>query len=232
MTITRTTGICLLLLVITFGGCGSGRDSSSSFASSTSWGAQKFVAASRDAALAALQERNNGKAKDLAQQGRDYAERCLMTAPEEPGCYYWRAVNTGVYYRLHVLGYQTGVKQMIADCEKVIELDPRYDHGGAYRILGQLYTQLPQTGGRPDSITRDLSKAEEALRKAVQLSPDYPENHLALAETLVAQEKFSEALASLTQARDLAPRWKHDVSYNDWRTDSLALQKKIDKAGN
>ncbi len=230
MTCTRTFWIFLLLAGVTLMACGANRDSTANIANASTWGTQKLLTESRNAALAALKEENNGKAKDLADRGREMAERCLMNAPEEPGCYYWRAVNTGIYYRYHVIGYQTGIKQMVADCDKVIVLDPRYDHAGAYRILGELFTQLPQTAGRPDSLTRDLARAEEYLRKAIQISPDYPENHLALAEALVALEKFPDAMSALTQAQDLAPNWKHDVSYNDWRSSSLALQRKIQKA--
>jgi hypothetical protein len=90
-----------------------------------------------------------------------------MRAPEEAGCYYYRAVNTGLYHEVKIVGYQKGVKQMIEDCEMVIKLDPKYDHGGAYRILGQIYTKLPQTTGRPASAAagRPRSPAWQPSRR-------------------------------------------------------------------
>ena len=120
---------------------------------------------------------------------------------------------------------------MISDCKKVISISPKYDHGGAYRMLGEMYTQLPQTAGRPDSITRDLDLAEEYLRKAVRLAPDYPENHLALAEALFRQDKFPQALESLVQTKNLAPHWSGDVSFDDWRNATSDLERKLARSG-
>ncbi|MFH0798973.1 MAG: TRAP transporter TatT component family protein [Pseudomonadota bacterium] len=198
-------------------------------AAGTGWNIEKLVESARKAALSALREQKRGRSRDFAEQGIELAERCLATAPEEPGCYYWRAVATGLYYRARVIGYQRGVKRMIEDCHKVIALDERYDNAGAWRILGQLYTQLPQTGGAADSITRDLDLAEESLKKAISIAPDYPENHIALTETLLAQEKFEESAKTLEAAMNLMPRWKRDASYNEWRTQMATLSKKIIK---
>lgn len=188
---------------------------------------EQLVEAARDAAYSSIKTSKRAEAKAAAESGMEYSERCIAAAPDEPGCYYWRAVNTGLYYKIHVIGYQRGVKKMIADCQKVISKDPNYDHAGAYRMLGEIFTQLPATGGAADSIVRDLPKAEEYLRKAVQIADDYPENHIALAATLLAEDKFEESIAALTNARKLAPKWKHDVSYNDWSDTMLALEKKV-----
>lgn len=191
--------------------------------------AQTLTGTARDLAQASLQETNRGQARELAEEGIAKATRCLELAPEEAGCFYWRAVNTGLYHRVHVIGYQRGVKRMIDDCDKAIALDPGYDHAGPYRLLGILYTRLPQTGSTAESITRDLDAAEAFLRKAIELAPDYPENHLALAEALMAKGNASEARAHLALARHLSPRWKDDASYNDWSKMILALEKDLRK---
>lgn len=191
---------------------------------------EPYVAAARSSSLESLVEANRGKARDLAEKGIAAAERCIALDSDEPGCFYWRAVATGLYHRVHVIGYQRGVKRMIDDCRRVIDLDPAYDHAGAYRILGEIYTQLPQTGGRADSITRDLDLAEQYLREAITLAPEYPENHIALAKTLLEKENLPETTAAIRTARNLAPQWKQDISYDDWRRTMLALEKKIKKA--
>lgn len=196
---------------------------------SAGWGAQQLIAEAQTDAQKSLKEDGRGQARAYAEQGIDAAERCLMVAPEEPGCYYWRAVTTGLYHRVHVIGYQKGVKRMIEDCKKVIQLDPGYDQAGCYRILGELYTKLPQTGGSPDSVVRDLPLAEQYLRQAVQLAPDYPENHIALAQTLVEQENTVDVGKVLGQAKALTPRWKSDVSYSEWHDSIVALEKKVQK---
>lgn len=189
--------------------------------------AGELLAKAKEASERAQTASNREQQKNWALHGVSVAEQCLMRAPEESGCYYYRAINTGLYHEVKIVGYQKGVKQMIEDCEKVIKLDPRYDHGGAYRILGQIYTKLPQTGGRADNITRDLTKAEDYLRQAVRIDPSYPENHLFLAETLFEEEKFVEASSELATANEQTPHWRLDKSHNEWQLTIKDLEKKI-----
>ena len=190
---------------------------------------QELIAVSKESSEHAQDTANNESQRNWALHGISVAEQCLMRAPEEPGCYYYRAINTGLYHEVKIVGYQKGVKKMIDDCEQVIKLDPKYDHGGAYRILGQIYTKLPQSVGRPDSITRDLDKAEEYLRQAVRIDPDYPENHLFLAETLFEKEKFAEATQELATATELTPRWKQDKSHGIWQATIKDMERKLAK---
>lgn len=218
---------CAAILLI---GCAGSKSKNTSYATRSTWGISELVAAARDAAHSSIKADSRQSSKEFAEKGIEYSETCLMKAPEEAGCYYWRAVNTGLYYKIHIIGYQKGIKRMLADCKKVIELNPSYDHAGAYRIMGEIYTKLPQTGGRPDSVTRDLDLAEKHLRKAVRLAPAYPENHLALAEVFLAQGNTSDALKALSKAKDLTPNWRTDVSYDDWRNTAFALERKLAKA--
>lgn len=193
-------------------------------------GPSEFIAKSRDAAEKSMREKNRKRARRMAETGKKYAERCVSIAPDTPGCYYWRAVNTGLFHRVHLVGYQRGIKRMINDCDRVIDLEPSYDNAGAYRILGQIYTKLPQTGGTAESITRDLDLAEKYLREAIHTAPDYPENYVTLAETLLEKDNVEESIAALEKAKELAPHWKTDISYEDWQATMRSLDKKIAKA--
>lgn len=215
-----------LVLPLALLGCASSKKSKSP---NSALNNDQLIQAAMDAAHASMKASKRGVAKAAAERGMEYARQCVAVAPDDPACYYWRAVNTGLYYKVHVIGYQRGVKRMIADCEKVIGLNPGYDHAGAYRILGEIYTRLPETGGAADSVVRDLPKAESYLRKAVGIAKDYPENHVALAATLYAEDKNEESAAALQDAKRLAPQWRHDVSYADWSAAISALEKKIMK---
>ena len=219
----------LLLIIIILSACAGHKQAKSALPRISSAVDLELVSLARASAENSMKATGKLKAKDFAEQGITHANNCIKLAPSDAGCYYWRAVNTGLYHKVWVLGYQRGVKKMIEDCNKVISLDSSYDHAGAYRILGQIYTQLPQTGGRPDSIIRDLPFAEKNLREAVRLSPDYPENHLALADTLFAEEKPVEAKEYLAKAKSLVPDWQSDISYNDWHISMKSLEKKIAK---
>lgn len=197
--------------------------------STTSMNADELLSVARQSSERAQKAPTRETQRNWALHGVSVSEQCLMRKPEEPGCYYYRAINTGLYHEVKIVGYQEGVKRMIDDCNEVIKLEPKYDHGGAYRILGQIFTKLPQTAGRPDSVVRDLDKAEEYLEQAVRIDPSYPENFIFLSETLVAKDKYDEAKEALDTAKNLTPNWRHDIAYASWQETIKDLEKKIDK---
>lgn len=61
-------------------------------------------------------------------------------------------------------------------------------------LLGDAYTQ-----------TKELAKAEQAYRKAANLEPSELSHQRGLAQTLLAEEKFSDALAVYQKLSDLMP---------------------------
>jgi len=61
-------------------------------------------------------------------------------------------------------------------------------------LLGDAYTQ-----------TKDLPKAEQAYRKAVELDPSELSHQRGLGQTLMAEEKFSDALGVYQKLADLMP---------------------------
>lgn len=190
----------------------------------------ELVENAMNSATEAQETTSKGDRKRWAESGIAYAERCVEIAPNTPECYYWRAVNTGLYHSVKVVGYQRGIKQMIDDCNAVIAMGREdYDNAGSWRIQGQIFTKLPETGGRPDSLTRDLDKALVYLRKAVALAPDYPENHIALAEALYKEGEPEAARVELDIAKEKAPQWQNDISYHEWKKTIAKLIKKIDK---
>ncbi len=185
---------------------------------------------SADRAQAVRGRKAKKRQKGWALKGKAYAARCIELSPQTPECYYWRAVNTGLYHEVRIIGYQDGIKQMIADCDLMIAHGKgSYDNAGPYRIPGQIYTRLPQTGGRPDSVTRDLDKADQYLRKAIEVAPDYPENHIAYARALYEQDEYEQALEQLVIAKRQAPQWRSDYSFADWQKTITSLTKKIER---
>src|SRR5437660_1289319 len=61
-------------------------------------------------------------------------------------------------------------------------------------LVGDAYTQ-----------TRELAKAEEAYRKAMELDPSEPSHQRGLGQTLLAEEKYSEALKVYQKLSDVMP---------------------------
>ena len=163
----------------------------------------------------------------LAKDGISFAEECIMKQPENAACYYYRAMNTGVYYSAHIKGYQDGIKSMIKDCKKVITLDEKFDHAGAYRTLGKIYTDMPEIIITKKSVAKDTELAVKYLKTAVQLDPSYPENRIYLAYALFEAGKKDEALAELANAAGLVPMWTNHHDYAYWKKLNKDLANKL-----
>lgn len=169
-------------------------------------------------ALEADASKDKVKRGDLGKKGMLLGDLCVAKLPQEAACYYYRAMSTGVYYSAHIIGYQKGLKAMASDGEKVISLNPSYNHGAGYRLIGTLFTEIPASSDKSNELVRDLDKAEEYLRNAMVVDATYPENLLYLAKTLLAAERFDEAKNYTKKAKDLLPKWKSHRDYDYWNT--------------
>jgi hypothetical protein len=128
-------------------------------------------------------------------------------------CFLWAAVNWGKWALVFgkTAAARQGAAAKIRDyATAVVRLDPSYDEGGGYRVLGRLHHQTPAI----PFITGWASRAEalENLRLAVETAPRNFVNRLYLAEALWDYEKgkrpearrMLEALAADTPSAALA----------------------------
>jgi hypothetical protein len=165
-----------------------------------------------------------------AEQGRTLASRCVASFPKEAGCYYYRAVTTGLYYQLHVIGYQRGLRAMVADCQRLNAIDAKYAGAGGYRILGQIYSQVPAVALGAESIVRDLERARAYLEQAVALAPAEFENRLALCEILVSAEAWNAAHAACALADARMSTQRRVPYYPTWRKALRRAKKRLAQA--
>lgn len=93
-------------------------------------------------------------------------------------------------------------KQMLDSLRAAIQLDPNFRE--SYRLLALV--QL--IGGN------DLSEAEAAIRKALEIQPNDPEDSLILAKTLLRREKYDEAkaVAAKISITAIEPRLRSEAS--------------------
>ena len=82
---------------------------------------------------------------------------------------------------------------MVSDAQKVLELDPRYEKGGAHRILGNIYLKVPSFSLKKEPITKDVDKAYTHAQNALEVSSEERGNRLLMAEVLFEQENYDEA---------------------------------------
>jgi hypothetical protein len=123
--------------------------------------------------------------------------------------YFWSAINFGAWSRN--AGLLSAVRQGVANRIHrytliTIALEPEYDEGGAFRLLGRLHAELPRVPFVSGWV--DRNESIPLLERAYAMAPDNPGNRLLLALTLLdlAPERRSEALDLLKQAEGLTPR--------------------------
>jgi hypothetical protein len=107
-----------------------------------------------------------------------------VRAHEEPSAAYAfaRAAITGRYVQTHGLAGVGHVAEVESWARRSRELDPGFRGGAATRMLGTLYVLVPATMLAHGDSEEGLS----LLEGLVKLHPEVPENHLRLAEALVA----------------------------------------------
>ncbi|MCB2225573.1 MAG: TRAP transporter TatT component family protein [Desulfarculaceae bacterium] len=128
----------------------------------------------------------------IFEKGVNAAKRAIAINPKSLPGHYWLGVSYGVY------GSAKGIMESLSlvdpikeEMATVIKLDPNYEAGGPYRVLGRLYFKLPGLFGG------DNDKAIENLKIAVKKGPHRYINQIYLAEIYYDEDMVGEAKALL-----------------------------------
>jgi len=125
------------------------------------------------------------KAKELFELGSEIAEKMRLRHPDKPNGWYWYAVNYGQFInRSSIFAKIAGAGKIMERARKTIELDPEYDFGGAYLMVGRINQIIP---GGDDQV------AEDYFLKAVKIAPKRSTGHLYLAELYHDRGRHEEA---------------------------------------
>jgi tetratricopeptide (TPR) repeat protein len=123
--------------------------------------------------------------------------------------HFWTAIAWGSWSR--TTGLLAAVREGVANrihryARIALALEPGYDDGGAYRLLGRLHATLPRVPFISGWVDRE--RAIPLLESGYTLAPWHPGNRLLLALTLLdlAPGRRDEALALLRQAAATDPR--------------------------
>lgn len=166
----------------------------------------------------------------LATEGLFFADKCLAKDANNVGCIYYRGVNRGLDLETRTIGIKKDLGRMMSDFEKVLELDERYDDGGAYLALGYVYLKAPSLPILGDTARRDLTKAKDYALKSLKIAPANPENLKFAGEVAFQSKNFTEAEAYFNEAlkisqkssvqkfRDLEPELKRWLKKSQKKT--------------
>lgn len=122
---------------------------------------------------------NDTQRAALAEQGIAASKHAVSLDTNSAAGYFYLGVNLGQMARTKLFSALGLLDEMEASWEKSIAVDPKFHNAAATRSLGLLYLNAP---GWPLSLG-SRSKARQRLQAAVELAPNYPENHLCWLET-------------------------------------------------
>jgi tetratricopeptide (TPR) repeat protein len=126
--------------------------------------------------------------KRIFQQGIYHGKKAVQINPDRAEGHFWLGVCYGVYGEAKgVLKSLSLVKPIKQAMQRVLEIDPAYDQGGADRVLGRVYFELPGFAGG------SKKKSLEHLLKAREYGPRVGLTLLYLADTYVALDEVEKA---------------------------------------
>jgi tetratricopeptide (TPR) repeat protein len=135
---------------------------------------------------------DNDLKKRTFQQGIDDAKKAIELGPDKADGHFWLGVCYGVYGEAKgKLKSLSLVKPIKAEMRLVLEIDPAYDRGGADRVLGRVFHEVPGIAGGSEK------KSLEHLLKAVEYGPHVGLNLLYLADTYLSLDRIEDARKTL-----------------------------------
>lgn len=135
---------------------------------------------------------NNGEKKRIFEQGIYHAKKAVQKAGDKPEGHYWLGINYGVYGEAKgILKSLSLVKPIKEEMNKVLALDPSFDDGGADRVLGRVYHELPGFAGG------SKKKALEHLLKSREMGPRVGLTRIYLADTYLSLDEIEKARQEL-----------------------------------
>jgi hypothetical protein len=175
---------------------------------------------------------DNQERQQAAQAGIDACRRAAAIDPQSAPAQYYLALNLGELARTKKLGALKLLHEMEHALLKAAQLDSVFDYAGPDRSLGMLYLEAPSW---PASVG-NRNKARAHLESAVQISGDFPENHIALAEAYSAWSEVRNLERELQRLEELWPAAKTKfagepwaATWKDWQSRLQKLQKSRDR---
>jgi hypothetical protein len=173
---------------------------------------------------------NSSERAELAEHAMRACESAIAVHENNAALHYYFAMNMGELARTKSFGALKLVREMEQEFTRAAELNAQFDYAGSDRNLGVLYLEAP---GWPTSIG-NRTKARQHSMRAVQLAPDYPDNHLCLLECYLklnddtaAQQEGQMFFALLPKAREKFTGEEWASSWADWNSRWHKIEAKL-----
>ncbi len=159
---------------------------------------------------------NKEEKKAIFDRGKRFAENYIDRYPNSVSFRYWYLVNLGSWSKAY--GILTAAREGVADLmkehsKKIIELDPVYENGGGYFMLGAVHYESPYI---PFLLSwPDNDDAIVWLRKAVETGDARLVQMVYLAKALHKDGQKSEAITLLENVANTKPSFSSLVEERD-----------------
>ncbi len=173
--------------------------------------AWRFASAAFDFAEVA---KNDGKREEIANEGIYACRRVIERERTNAAAHYYLAMNLGQVARTKSVGALKLVNEMEREFGLAGSLNEKFDYAGPDRNLGRLYFEAP---GWPVSVGSRI-KARQHLQRAVQLAPNYPENHLNLIEAWLKWADRKKLERDMKTTEELWPKAKQEFAGEEWES--------------
>ena len=166
----------------------------------------------------------------LGKEGIAAARRAIFLQSTNAAAHYYLGLNIGEVARTKRMSALKLVSDMEQEFEIARKLDEKIDYAGPDRCLGLLYRDAP---GWPVSVGCH-TKARQHLARALDLSPNFPENRINMIETYINWDDTTRAAHdaallneswSAAKATFSGEAW--EASWNDWNDRREKIQKKL-----
>ncbi len=129
-------------------------------------------------------------AHQLNLSGKEADDEAIVKAAtkEQIALLYWAAAGLARWGKHAPFAKKVAARSKIRlYWDRVMQLDPTYFHGGAYRFFGGYYALVPPITGE-----QDVNKSREMFEKAVAAAPYYLETKVLYAEAYAAHPKVRD----------------------------------------
>ncbi len=153
--------------------------------------------------------------------GKKLGEKFIDQYPNSAPFRFWYLVNLGSWAEEY--GVITAAREGVSDLmrkhsQKIISLDPEYENGGGYFMLGVVHYKSPYI---PFILSwPDNDKAISYLSKSITIGEQIPNQKVYLAQALYKDGRKVEAVKLLKEVANMQP--SKDDRVRDWEQISIA----------
>ena len=163
------------------------------------------------------------KQKSDFSKGKELGEKYVKKYPDSAPFQFWYLVNLGSWSEVY--GIITAAREGVAEIMKehseiIISLDPKYENGGGYFMLGAVHFKSPYI---PFLLSwPDNDDAIKYLTKALNIGKATPNQKVYLAQAVYKDGQKSRAIDILKEVANMQPSIEETV--RDWEQIELAEQ--------